>query len=45
MLDGADGAPLLVLSREGKGRVALLLTDQMLAVGARLSRAAAPMSI
>jgi hypothetical protein len=29
ILSGADGKPLLVLSREGKGRVALLLTDQM----------------
>jgi hypothetical protein len=29
VLSGADGKPLLVLSREGKGRVALLLTDQM----------------
>ncbi len=28
VLDGAGGAPLLVLSREGKGRVGLLLTDQ-----------------
>ncbi len=28
VLTGAGGAPLLVLSREGKGRVALLLTDQ-----------------
>ncbi len=28
VLSGVDGAPLLVLSREGKGRVALLLTDQ-----------------
>ncbi|HUO54032.1 MAG TPA: hypothetical protein VMU18_04795 [Rhodoblastus sp.] len=28
VLTGAEGAPLLVLSREGKGRVALLLTDQ-----------------
>nr|WP_252393766.1 hypothetical protein [Candidatus Rhodoblastus alkanivorans] len=28
VLSGAGGAPLLVLSREGKGRVALLLTDQ-----------------
>jgi len=29
VLSGADQKPLLVLSREGKGRVALLLTDQM----------------
>lgn len=29
VLSGAKGKPLLVLSREGKGRVALLLTDQM----------------
>ncbi|WP_298355071.1 hypothetical protein [Rhodoblastus sp.] len=29
VLSGPDDAPLLVLSREGKGRVALLLTDQM----------------
>jgi hypothetical protein len=29
VLSGADNKPLLVLSREGKGRVALLLTDQM----------------
>jgi len=29
VLDGADQKPLLVLSREGKGRIALLLTDQM----------------
>ena len=29
ILSGANGKPLLVLSREGKGRVALLLTDQM----------------
>jgi hypothetical protein len=29
ILSGAAGKPLLVLSREGKGRVALLLTDQM----------------
>jgi hypothetical protein len=29
ILSGADSKPLLVLSREGKGRVALLLTDQM----------------
>jgi hypothetical protein len=28
VLSGIDGAPLLVLSREGKGRVGLLLTDQ-----------------
>ena len=28
VLSGAKDAPLLVLSREGKGRVALLLTDQ-----------------
>jgi hypothetical protein len=28
VLNGVGGAPLLVLSREGKGRVALLLTDQ-----------------
>jgi hypothetical protein len=28
VLSGANGAPLLVLSREGKGRVGLLLTDQ-----------------
>ena len=29
VLNGAAGKPLLVLSREGKGRVAELLTDQM----------------
>lgn len=29
ILSGAAGKPLLVLSREGNGRVALLLTDQM----------------
>jgi hypothetical protein len=29
VLSGANDKPLLVLSREGKGRVALLLTDQM----------------
>ncbi len=29
ILSGAGGKPLLVLSREGKGRIALLLTDQM----------------
>ena len=29
IMSGAGGKPLLVLSREGKGRVALLLTDQM----------------
>jgi hypothetical protein len=29
ILSGVAGKPLLVLSREGKGRVALLLTDQM----------------
>ena len=29
VLNGANDKPLLVLSREGKGRVALLLTDQM----------------
>ena len=29
VLSGAAGKPLLVLSREGKGRVALLLSDQM----------------
>jgi hypothetical protein len=29
LLSGAGGKPLLVLSREGSGRVALLLTDQM----------------
>ncbi len=29
VLSGPGDAPLLVLSREGKGRVALLLTDQM----------------
>jgi hypothetical protein len=28
VLSGIDGPPLLVLSREGKGRVGLLLTDQ-----------------
>ncbi len=28
VLSGVGGSPLLVLSREGKGRVALLLTDQ-----------------
>ncbi len=29
IMSGAGGKPLLVLSREGKGRIALLLTDQM----------------
>jgi len=29
VLSGADQKPLLILSREGKGRVALLLSDQM----------------
>jgi hypothetical protein len=29
IMSGAAGKPLLVLSREGKGRIALLLTDQM----------------
>ncbi len=29
VLSGADNKPLLVLSREDKGRVALLLSDQM----------------
>ncbi len=29
VLDGAEGKPVLVLSREGKGRVAELLSDQM----------------
>ncbi len=29
VLAGAAGKPLLVLAREGKGRIALLLTDQM----------------
>ena len=29
LLSGANDKPLLMLSREGKGRVALLLTDQM----------------
>ena len=29
VMSGADDKPLLLLSREGKGRVALLLTDQM----------------
>ena len=29
LLNGAGGARLLVLSREGKGRVALLLSDQL----------------
>jgi hypothetical protein len=29
IMSGVAGKPLLVLSREGKGRVALLLTDQM----------------
>ena len=29
ILDGADAKPVLVLSREGKGRVAELLSDQM----------------
>jgi hypothetical protein len=29
IMSGADGKPLLVLSREDKGRVALLLSDQM----------------
>jgi hypothetical protein len=29
VMDGPDGKPLLVLAREGKGRVALLLSDQI----------------
>ena len=29
MLEGAEDKPLVVLSREGKGRVAMLLTDQL----------------
>jgi hypothetical protein len=29
VMTGADGKPLLVLAREGKGRVGLLLSDQM----------------
>ena len=29
VMTGADGKPLLILSHEGKGRVALMLTDQM----------------
>ena len=29
VMDGAEGKPVLVLSREGKGRVAELLSDQM----------------
>jgi hypothetical protein len=29
VMDGADGKPLLVLSRQGEGRVALLLSDQI----------------
>ncbi|HJS84994.1 MAG TPA: hypothetical protein VJ779_06005 [Acetobacteraceae bacterium] len=29
LLSGADGAPLLILDEEGKGRVALLLSDQI----------------
>ena len=29
VMSGADGRPLLVLSREGKGRVALMLSDQI----------------
>jgi hypothetical protein len=29
VMDGPDGKPLLVLSREGKGRVALLLSDHI----------------
>ncbi|MBV9702699.1 MAG: hypothetical protein JO163_08225 [Methylobacteriaceae bacterium] len=29
IMSGADGRPLLVLAREGKGRVGLLLSDQM----------------
>ena len=29
VMTGADGKPLVVLSHEGKGRVALMLTDQM----------------
>ena len=29
IMDGAEGKPVLVLSREGKGRVAELLSDQM----------------
>ena len=28
-MTGADGKPLLILSHEGKGRVALMLTDQI----------------
>jgi hypothetical protein len=29
VMTGADGKPLVILSHEGKGRVALMLTDQM----------------
>jgi hypothetical protein len=29
VMDGADGKPLLILAREGKGRVALLLSDHI----------------
>jgi hypothetical protein len=29
VMDGPDGKPLLVLAREGKGRVAMLLSDQI----------------
>ena len=35
-MTGADGKPLLLLSRFGEGRVALLLSDRVLAVGPRL---------
>ena len=35
-MTGADGKPLLLLSRFGEGRVALLAVGPYLAVGARL---------
>ena len=38
VMQGPDGKPLLVLSREGEGRVALFAVRPHLAVGARLRR-------
>ena len=45
ILSGADNKPLLVLSRADKGRVALAAQRPDVALGARLSRAAARISI
>ena len=45
LMTGADGKPLLLLSRYGEGRVALLVVGPHLAVGARLrGRRTAPRS-